>query len=421
MTTIGSTDMDWIDEMKIREQKENSVVDEITSEEEKLSYIGRIKSLEHNIEDINKFLNNKKRVALELDMEKNTYKEQIDSLSDAKSQKRLDIMEKIKKCKKEEKEVYESIVIVMDLQKKFQEDRNNLAHKLGGKRYVDKETILSNVKRIAKEKNVKIGDIENDSGNSIGYMARLSKANSLALPNTDFIITASKLLNVSLDEILKKPSKPFNSKEQIIDEFSKKIYKLTEEEKINWGKTSKERFQGYSGSKKSTKYPLAEIDVGEYVDSYGDISTGLIEVYKSSFGESGYVDLEGDIAFASFDESGNKIYIAPVKYRKDNKTPSEKVIYEIYITDKNDKNIKPLCNTENVIDEIETIVEKLYKEAVMKSTNINVDEDTESILKSFLEEWKTAKNYLAAHIDSKCVALDYPRKLSLTQTVAFCK
>ena len=66
----------------------------------------------------------------------------------------------------------------------------------------DKERFLKNIRALAKDKRIRLGDLESSCGVSVGYLARFAQDKSQNLPGTDFLIRAMEKLNVSLDFLL---------------------------------------------------------------------------------------------------------------------------------------------------------------------------------------------------------------------------
>ena len=66
----------------------------------------------------------------------------------------------------------------------------------------DKDRFLRNIYTLAKEKGVRIGDLETSCGVSVGYLAHFRQDKNQDLPGMDFVIRAAAVLNTSLDFLL---------------------------------------------------------------------------------------------------------------------------------------------------------------------------------------------------------------------------
>ena len=63
----------------------------------------------------------------------------------------------------------------------------------------DKSKCLGNIYHLVKERGLKIGDLEDQAGVSIGYLSRLNKDDNKSTPGIEFLLAVAQVLNVSLD------------------------------------------------------------------------------------------------------------------------------------------------------------------------------------------------------------------------------
>lgn len=99
----------------------------------------------------------------------------------------------------------------------------------------NKSLCFSNIRELLKENsNVKIGQIEREAGIRLGYMSRLEKDGNTAEPSMEFIATAAKLLNVSIDTLISVDLANLNSTEEYIVNFLSKLQLDTTMGKLDW-------------------------------------------------------------------------------------------------------------------------------------------------------------------------------------------
>lgn len=108
----------------------------------------------------------------------------------------------------------ESIHCPMDALEKYVSDYQCLLDKLRDiqTEYVNilekcknfnKKLCFSNIRKLLSENaNVKIGQIEKAAGVRVGYMSRLEKEDNLSEPAIEFVVTAARYFNVSLDLLI---------------------------------------------------------------------------------------------------------------------------------------------------------------------------------------------------------------------------
>lgn len=112
---------------------------------------------------------------------------------------------------------------------------NKLEELLSDKRNFDKTLCFSNIRELLKQNpEVKIGQIEKEAGIRLGYMSRLEKDGNTAEPSMEFIITASKLLKVSIDTLVSINLAGLTPHEQYIVKFFDKLKADTIADKLDW-------------------------------------------------------------------------------------------------------------------------------------------------------------------------------------------
>lgn len=98
----------------------------------------------------------------------------------------------------------------------------------------NKYLCFSNIRELLKNSDVKIGQIEKEAGCQPGYMSRLEKPNSSSEPSIEFLVTAAKMLNVSLDVLLSVDMTELTSTEKYLVSFLEKLQKDTIADKLEW-------------------------------------------------------------------------------------------------------------------------------------------------------------------------------------------
>lgn len=98
----------------------------------------------------------------------------------------------------------------------------------------DKFIPFKNIQYLLQKKNLNIGLIEQEAGCQPGYMSRLNKPNNTSNPSLEFLITASRILGVSLDVLLFVDLSSMSSSGQSVIKFLEKLEKDTIEEKLDW-------------------------------------------------------------------------------------------------------------------------------------------------------------------------------------------
>ncbi len=112
---------------------------------------------------------------------------------------------------------------------------SKLEELLSEKRNFDKTLCFSNIRELLRQNpEVKIGQIEKEAGIRLGYMSRMEKDGNTAEPSMEFIITASKLLKVSIDTLVSINLAVLTPHEQYIVKFFDKLKADTIADKLDW-------------------------------------------------------------------------------------------------------------------------------------------------------------------------------------------
>ena len=103
-----------------------------------------------------------------------------------------------------------------------------------GEQNYDKALVLSNIRGLLKTSDKGLGFIEEKAGFNPGYVARLEKPGNTTEPSLNFIATAAKYLNVSIDYLVKAPVVDLTPTEKYLLGFLDKLNKETLDYKLDW-------------------------------------------------------------------------------------------------------------------------------------------------------------------------------------------
>ena len=113
--------------------------------------------------------------------------------------------------------------------------RKDLMGLISSDKNFNKAVCFSNIRELLKQNpKVKIGQIEKEAGIRLGYMSRLEKEGNTSDPSMEFIVTAAKLLNVSIDTLVSVNLAELTPHEQYILKFFDKLIEDTNASKLDW-------------------------------------------------------------------------------------------------------------------------------------------------------------------------------------------
>ena len=126
----------------------------------------------------------------------------------------------------------------------------------------NKKLCFSNIRELLKNSDVKIGQIEREAGIKVGYVARLEKDDNSAEPSMEFIMTASKMLKISIDTLVSIDLTDLTPSEKYLINFFDKLKLDTTNDKLDWLRTTAKEL----GPDEAEGHPLYQIEE-HYVNS----------------------------------------------------------------------------------------------------------------------------------------------------------
>ena len=108
---------------------------------------------------------------------------------------------------------------------------------LGECKNFNKTLCFSNIRELLRQNpDVKIGQIEKEAGIRLGYMSRLEKDGNTSEPSMEFVVTAAKLLKVSVDTLISVDLTGLTPTEQYITSFFDKLKEDTLKDRLDWNR-----------------------------------------------------------------------------------------------------------------------------------------------------------------------------------------
>lgn len=103
----------------------------------------------------------------------------------------------------------------------------------------NKKLCFLNIRELLRQNSdVKIGQIEKEAGIRLGYMSRLEKEGNTSEPSMEFIVSAAKLLKVSIDTLVSVDLTELTPTEQYLVSFFDKLKADTLKDKLDWNRES---------------------------------------------------------------------------------------------------------------------------------------------------------------------------------------
>ena len=236
----------------------------------------------------------------------------------------------------------------------------------------DKKRCLANIYYLAKEKNIKIGDLESAAGVSAGYLSRINKEESETNPSVELLIAVAESLSVSLDALINYEFERQTPTEVFLLKFIEKLTYDTVHRDHPWRKEAASYLADLSCDENgNVDHPLFSIydpqdnaySYLRYVSRFEDVpGSGDIEVIDDCFN----TDLP----------NGSRVYLMRVIH-----TTTKQNGYELYLVDHGTPS--PLCD-DKVPGGFAEALANLYSAAAESCQHIRINANTRAIIDAYM-------------------------------------
>lgn len=273
-------------------------------------------------------------------------------------------------------EIIQCIRIIDDLVKYFINRTNEEPKKF------NKYFFLANVRELLKYSNIKIGQIEKEAGLQNGYTSRLEKLDNATEPSIEFIVTASRMLKVSIDALVNYDFHTFNKTELYLLTVIEKLRADTINNKLEWETDSADYLNRGIRDAVNIDHPLFETNTALFDEDMEYPVEHTITTFPSkAFGPT--TEIAGDCYHLRLKNYSN-IYVMDIKRLLARNTDLIGASKEIWLISRNgDKEcLVSVKNFPVLID----AVERLYTEIKAYAMRPKLSQDTRKILDGFLED-----------------------------------
>lgn len=245
----------------------------------------------------------------------------------------------------------------------------------------DKKLCIENIYALAKEKGLKIGDIEEKAGVSKGYLSRINKEDSTSIPTIDLLASIADQLGVGIDFLVNFPRGVLSPNEEFVYQFIDKLMRGTVAGKLDWIVETSGLLDADTNA--PVVNPLVHVtkNYSDDADVWYDTHT-----YTSGIYSDGSVSVIGNSYHAALPSSRITVflnsvqYYVPVEGERYSSVKQVDVIEMYLVTD----GVKPLCSTFYVCDQLKKAINNLYTAVSSAPSRIGLEDGTKSWMKSFM-------------------------------------
>lgn len=238
----------------------------------------------------------------------------------------------------------------------------------------DKNRLMNNINILIKNKNLKIGELENELGVSTGYLSRMSKSEKESAPSVDFICKLAAKLEVSIDSLVNGDFQHSNDNLYYMTRFLSSLTEDTDAHKFEWEKFTKyENLQekyGFSDLPMMTK--TLHVNMKEESSYWKFLSTfdNRVEFKMSNINYCAMVSGLGVVLLLKLDAENSE---------------ANKTAYELYaIEESSEEQVIPICSTLQNDGAISPAILDLFNCIERHERDVKVSEEARSIIDRYL-------------------------------------
>ena len=246
----------------------------------------------------------------------------------------------------------------------------------------DRNRLIENIYRVAKEKNIKIGTLEQSAKVSPGYLSRLAKDDSKGSFAVDLLCSVAEQLGKTLDALVYTEHKGLTENEEKMLAFLDRLTMLTENFSLEWQMLP----PMIQDETYEFEHPLFRI-----VDSCEPDMSGNFISYKKTEYCSHFFDhdnptvIEGHCFHVLFDSySRREVYIMYVGQYDNLPAFESKKALEIYFIQPGNT-VEPIVSSLLACDQIVEAMKRLYKTIESARSHLTFNKESIGAIDRFLK------------------------------------
>ena len=236
----------------------------------------------------------------------------------------------------------------------------------------DKILLINNIKILAKQNNIKLGDLESSVNVSPGYFSRLKADDNSTVPSVEVIYKIACAFNVTVDSLIQFDYTISSTTESYLMKILSKILSETNEELYAWKKDGVDKIMSKNNYGFYT-HPL--IKNTSYLDIIGNEC--FTPSYCSLMDETVEFDIPSIVYHFTF--LNKRFYISKVK-----KSNVDEVVYELYLLIKDTLHI--VCTSLYSSSTLKKVLIDIWNAASEDVNKMKIDYTLKEDLEDFLKK-----------------------------------
>lgn len=243
----------------------------------------------------------------------------------------------------------------------------------------DRNRLLDNVYRLAKQNNIKIGELEQSVGVSTGYLSRLAKDENKGSFSAELLCALADKLGTTMGALVFTDAKGLTDNEKYLMEFLDKLTADTEKYVVEW--TMMEPM--IEDATYIFDHPMFREVEKDGEDEVGNYHIWKEMQYDSRYLESGTASIAGNCFYTRIDDFSNTdIYIMNVEQGYRGKYASEKNIFEIYFI--RGLKVESVACSVLVCEQLKETIIRLYQTIEAARSHLTVEKSVRDVMNRFM-------------------------------------
>lgn len=270
--------------------------------------------------------------------------------------------------------------IFLDEREELEKELKEIEEELETVKNFKRARFLKNFRIYLGKSNIKLGDIEREAGVTAGYVSRLESGKISADPSVEFVLTAAKMLGLSVEQLVNEEYVELSPTEEYISKVLSTMITDTKQDVLVWyTETQMELMCIGADSQGDTEHPLFKATFSGGSSGYPEPSGAE---YSSRFARADGAAPAGNFYHTTLPSTKSKIYITKIKEDLFGKI---NVALEMYMVDEYN-HIKPVCADDKCCDHIKNKIGILYKEIEMAVSHLHIDDSVRNVFDMYMEE-----------------------------------
>ena len=265
----------------------------------------------------------------------------------------------------------------------------------------DRQKMLTNISTLIQQRGIKIGELEAKVGVSAGYLSRLGKEDSKAIPAIDVIWRIARELGVNIELLIDGNFDHATENLAYLQKFIQRLFEKTLNGALDWQAYSVYRMEQAIRGEVNLQIPFIETDPERtFTDDRSDLMqmgcdyssiTGSGHKHFVSFTWPGSSHSMGGSCF--YISAEKRLYIAKfvdVMYdgadEFDPGMPDLVDWYEVIIVDMPSDQVEAICNTLNRCEPLLPDIQKLYQELKQHEYDLRIAPTVKRVIDDFMSE-----------------------------------